>query len=324
MKYAVLFCLTVFSLSAALAHDGHEHGPVTEKGKKDDSSSKKNVYIGEIEGYRFIESNGLPDHPTGPFPNRGNPNSIRAQSHHYKMTLTPKVAETITPLGMHPFGVAVNGIPFDPGAAEYWLRNPLSKWQYEALSGKIDLGMDQNHAHVQPTGAYHYHGLPTGLIEKLRGKEAKMVLLGYAADGFPIYGPMAYSNPTDPKSELKKLKSSYQLRTGTRPDGPGGVYDGTFVQDWEFKAGSGDLDECNGRTGVTPEYPQGTFYYVITDEYPFIPRNFRGTPDASFFRGPPDGRRPVGRPPFDAPLELEPLRDRRPPPPTFFEPPFKK
>ena len=29
-------------------------------------------------------------------------------------------------------------------------------------------------------------------------------------------------------------------------------------------AGLGDLDECNGRFGSTPEYPQGTYYYVST------------------------------------------------------------
>ena len=52
-----------------------------------------------------------------------------------------------------------------------------------------DGGLDDHHAHVQPTGAYHYHGLPTGLIEHLRKEkdDNKMLLIGYAADGFPIY-----------------------------------------------------------------------------------------------------------------------------------------
>jgi hypothetical protein len=316
MKYFIVCISLISSVTAISAHEGHDHSTATDKKTKTDENNKNVVQITERDGYRYIESNGLPDHPAGRFPNLGNPNTIRAQSYKYRVTLTPKAAESITPLGMHPFGVAINGIPFDPGAAEFWQRDPQSGWQYEALSGKIDLGMDQNHAHVQPTGAYHYHGLPTGLIEKLRAGKGKMVLLGYAADGFPIYGPMAFSDPADSKSELKKLKSSYQLRSGTRASGPGGAYDGTFVQDWEFKAGSGDLDECNGRTGVTPEYPQATYYYVITEEFPFIPRNFRGTPDASFFRhGPPGGRRPIGPPP--------PFGQRRrlQPPPTFFNPP---
>ena len=55
---------------------------------------------------------------------------------------------------------------------------------------------------------------------------------------------------------------------------------GTFVQDWEYVAGLGDLDECNGRTGVTPEFPGGIYHYTVTDTYPFIQRCVKGTPAA--------------------------------------------
>lgn len=248
--------------------------------------------------YRYIESNGLPDHKPGRFPNRGNPNTIRAQHYTYRVPLHPVAAGTVTPVRMHAFGVAVNGVPFDPGAAEFWNRDWNSGWQYEALSGKIDLGMDANNAHVQPSGAYHYHGVPTGLLKILAGAKQGMLLVGYAADGFPMYGPAGYSKPNDDQSELRQLQSSYRLKKGTRPNGPGGRYDGTFVQDWEYVAEAGDLDECNGRNGVTPEYPQGTYYYVLTVDYPFIPRAYRGTPDPSFFRkGPPPGGGPPGRGP---------------------------
>ena len=62
----------------------------------------------------------------------------------------------------------------------------------------------------------------------------------------------------DAGSAIKELKSSYQLRSGSRggngTDAPDGNYDGTYIQDYEYVAGQGDLDECNGRTGVTPEY----------------------------------------------------------------------
>ena len=144
-------------------------------------------------------------------------------------------------------------------------------WQFEALSGKIDLGMDENNAHVQPNGAYHYHGLPKGLIAKLGGAE-KMPLLGYAADGFPIYADRAYADANDSNSNMKQMRSSYRVKKGTRPSGPRGTYDGTFVEDYEYVAGLGDLDECNGRRGVTPQYPEGTYYYCLTTEFPFIPR----------------------------------------------------
>ncbi|NBY37132.1 MAG: YHYH protein, partial [Verrucomicrobia bacterium] len=57
---------------------------------------------------------------------------------------------------------------------------------------------------------------------------------------------------------------------------------GSFGLDFEYVAGSGDLDAFGGRSGVTPEFPKGTYYYVMTEEYPFIPRKFKGTPDPSF------------------------------------------
>ena len=266
-----------------------------------------------VEGaYRIITSNGIPDHQPGAFPNRGNPNAIAAQEYTFRVPVAPKVNADPTPMrGL--FGVALNGVPFDPGTAEWWTpagrgHDPASGWNYDALSGKIDLGIDAHHAHVQPTGAYHYHGLPTGLGEAhdhahdhdhgdddhdhAHAPDA-MTMIGYAADGFPIYALVGHKEASDAASPVVEMRSSYRLKKGDRPpDGPPGAYDGTFVQDWEYIEGSGDLDACNGRIGVTPEYPQGTYYYVVTDTFPFIPRFYRGTPDASFaHRGPPPGGR---------------------------------
>ena len=49
-----------------------------------------------------------------------------------------------------------------------------------------------------------------------------------------------------------------------------------------YVLGLGTLDEANGRSGVTPEYPTGTYYYVITDEFPSIPRYHKGKPLTGF------------------------------------------
>ena len=46
---------------------------------------------------------------------------------------------------------------------------------------------------------------------------------------------------------------------------------GAFTQDFEYEEGYGDLDECNGRVGVTPEFPEGIYYYVVTDAFPISP-----------------------------------------------------
>ena len=248
------------------------------------------VAIKESGGYRTITSNGLPDHPPGIFPRKGNPNTVTAQNYTFRMPLKPVAAEKPTSSARWSFAVALNGVPFEPGTAEFWNFDRDSGWKYEAMSGKIDLGLDEHNAHVQPNGSYHYHGLPTGLITKLGGDGKKMLLVGYAADGFPVYTSYGYSDPKDPKSPLKKLRSSYKIKQGTRPGGPGGAYDGTFTEDYEYVAGSGDLDDCNGIVGPTPEYPEGIFHYHITAEFPQLSRLYKGTPDPSFQKhGPPPG-----------------------------------
>jgi hypothetical protein len=252
-------------------------------------------------GERLIQANGIPDHKPGQFPRRGNPNSLSEQHYSFQVPSQPRAQAHPTPIDHALFGVAVNGVPFDPGTAEFWNRDRRSGWNYEAKGSSIDLGLDEHNAHVQPTGAYHYHGIPTGLLKALGGDEHAMKLLGYAADGFPIYTARVNSDQRQGSGPLKTLRSSYRLKSGSRPSGPGGKYDGSFTADWEYVKGLGDLDECNGTYGVTPQFPGGTYFYCLTEEFPFVPRFWRGTPDESFFKRPPPG--PGGG-----------FRDRPPPP----------
>lgn len=284
-------------------------------------SFQNEVSIKEEGNVRRIRANGIPDHTPGRFPNAHNPNTIQPQSYNYTVPLKPEKQAQPAAFRMQPFGIAVNGVVFDPFAAEWWRGDPNSGWQYEPQSGAIDLGLDDHNAHVQPNGAYHYHGIPHGLLKRLAGDGKKMTLLGWAADGFPIYGPQAHTDANDAQSPLKTMKSGYRVKQGARPadGGPGGNYDGSFVQDYEWAEGHGDLDACNGRTGVTPEFPQGTYYYVLTDHYPYIPRLFAGKADSSFERrGPPRGPGGMG---FGPPGFGPPPRGRRggpgfgPPPP---------
>ena len=278
---AILFCIT--NLHGHIAAEGeteHEHA----------AESQNQVSITKRDGYMYIAANGIPSHKVGQFPNRRNPHTMTAQNYRYRLPMEPVMKDKIQKDPRRvTFGIALNGVPFDPSTAEFY--RGQSQWNYEALTGKLNLGEDMNHAHVQPSGAYHYHGLPTGLIKNLREKKNlppdTMLLVGYAADGFPIYAQFGYIIPSDPQSGTKKLKSSYVLRKGERPDGdstPNGTYDGTFTADFVFVEGAGDLDQCNGRFGVTPEYPQGTYYYLLTDQFPFVPRIHRGIIDPSFIK----------------------------------------
>lgn len=323
-RLALAIVLTVLAADAA-AHGVHETpGPGKAAATKrfqiwPSAIAALRTRIEEQDGFRVFEADGIADHSTGSFPNRGNPNRIQHQNYRLRVPLKPEKAAQITPLPRGPFGIAVNGVLFDPATAEFWRNDPRSGWNYDALSGHIDLGIDQNNAHVQPNGAYHYHGIPVGLLQRV-ARPDQPALLGYAADGFPIYGPQGHSNSANRASPLVDLRPSWRLRQGTRPSGPGGAYTGTYVEDFEYVPGHGDLDACNGRDSVTAEYPNGTYHYVITKAFPYVPRCFSGTPDASFRQGPPHqgggrsggppggppgggppGGRPPGPPPFGAP-----------------------
>lgn len=239
------------------------------------------VDLTEAKNRVSVSANGIPDHLVGRFPNRGNPHSLSEQRVNLSVPAHPKPSRTPKPLELGwNFGVSIDGVVFDPLAVEYWNGDPRSGWSYNALGGAISLGLDENHAHVQPGGKYHYHGIPTGLIELLEYTPTRhSPLVGYAADGFPIYAMTGIED-----GNVTQMTSSYQLKNGNRPGGsaPDGKFDGTFNEDYVYRAGTGNLDECNGGFTVSPEYPSGTYAYFLTENYPVIPRCFTGTPDDSF------------------------------------------
>jgi hypothetical protein len=241
---------------------------------------------------RVLAANGIPDHATGTFPNAGNPNTISAQSISATYTLNPTYNGAATMLG-GPRGVTgyvLNGVKIDAGTAgtcpasaaatsSCSLIDNSGAWSIEALGqSSFNFGADSNNAHVQPGGEYHYHGMPEGFITKRGGGPTKMTLVGWAADGFPIYARYGYSVANSASSALKAVTGSYRLKTtvsATRP--------ATYSQSWakvpngiKVVAGLGDLDECNGRTGVTPEFPSGIYHYYSTDSYPYFQRCIKG------------------------------------------------
>ena len=236
---------------------------------------------------RSVVSNGIPDHDVGTFPNANCPNTISAYSVSATMTLTPVNTGTASKIGV--VGYALNGVKLDPstagtcsvsgGTATCSLIGNTGSWNIEALGqSSFNFGVDANNAHVQPTGEYHYHGMPEGVLGNL-GQGMAPTLVGFALDGFPVYARYGYSDAADAGSPVKKLTGSYQLKANADSGRPStATYPmGAFTQDYEYVAGSGDLDECNGRTGVTPEFPCGIYHYYITDTYPFIQRCVKGT-----------------------------------------------
>ncbi|MCP4072694.1 MAG: YHYH protein [Hyphomicrobiales bacterium] len=61
------------------------------------------------------------------------------------------------------------------------------------------------------------------------------------------------------------------------------IYNGTYVEDWQYVANSGSLDQCNG--GML----NGKYVYFATKTYPFFPRCMWGAVSSDFTRGRPHG-----------------------------------
>ena len=241
---------------------------------------------------RSLTANGIPDHQIGTFPGPGNPNVPSAQSVNASAPLSPVAAPSNTAARLG-YGYALNGVKFDPGTGGT-CPNTATKssdcsaigsdpWKLEALGvakSFFNFGTDSNNAHVQPTGAYHYHGMPEGILTKMGVTSANpsMALIGWAPDGYPIYARYGHTIPTDLTSPLKAIQSSWriQLTPDTGRPSQTDIPMGVFLQDYEYVTGLGDLDDCNGRFDVTPEFPNGIYHYYATDDFPYFPRCWKG------------------------------------------------
>lgn len=102
--------------------------------------------------------------------------------------------------------------------------------------------------------------------EEIDSNFAHSPIIGWAYDGNPIYGPYGFTNPLNQTSPIKRMESSYVLTTNIAQNRPNlSIYPlGSFVEDYQFVNGSGDLDFSNGRFCKTPDFPEGTYAYFIS------------------------------------------------------------
>jgi len=103
---------------------------------------------------------------------------------------------------------------------------------------------DRCDGHPQMSGVYHYHSIPSCMTGK-ESKKRHSGLVGFALDGFPIYGP---------RGDSGKLLAN------------------------------DDLDACHGQVGriwLDGRWRR-TYHYHATLEYPYTLGCYRGTPQSSF------------------------------------------
>jgi len=256
----------------------------------------------------YVSTHGIPAYITGPFLD-GNPSLASDQNAIFKFPLNP-VENTGTPTATTGgnIGVFINGVAlFDYRDGVSWNNQTQAEaggpimgppgqgiWNRDAIVAER-AGFDCAKGHPA-MGNYHHHQNPSAFNLDLVtlsticdtyaadglyviNTSEHSPLIGYAYDGFPIYGAYAFAN-TDGTGGITRMKSSYQLRDitvrthyadGTDvTDGPAvnSTYPlGRYREDYEFIAHPGMddyLDEHNGRFCITPEYPNGIYAYFCT------------------------------------------------------------
>ena len=229
-----------------------------------------------------FQTNAIPNHDF----NDGStafPNAVSEQNDVFEITASPSIATSSTALSLNlDNALLLNGVKVDLLAAACYgvgdgktgCNDVATPWRYDPMHTANGFRVDSHNAHTQPDGTYHYHGSPNALFAENNTDISPVI--GFAADGFPIYGSFFNDG-----NSIRKAISSYRLKSGSRPSGagePGGNYDGRFRDDYEYVSGLGDLDECNGMS------VNGIYAYYITDTFPYIIACFRGTPDDSFLK----------------------------------------
>ena len=282
-----------------------------------DSANVKSVFYSADSVY--VRANGVPSYITGPF--YQNPSITVSQNAIFRFPLLPrKNTGTLTKTSGGNIGIFINGVAFfDYGDGVSWKNStnslaggPLGApgdnvWNRDAVPAE-KLGFDCAKGHPA-IGNYHHHQNPSAFNLDLNvisticnlyaadglykiDASRHSPLIGFAIDGFPVYGAYGYKN-TDGTGGIIRMKSSFSLRNITTRTT---YYDGTtvtpgpavsttyplgyFREDYQYNATSPNtpdyLDDHNGRFCVTPEYPNGTYCYFATVDanwnstYPYL------------------------------------------------------
>jgi hypothetical protein len=282
----------------------------------------------------YVRSTGLGSQIMGPWQNGRFPNLPTDQHFIFAIPRHPTVqtANRFNPLGE--IGLFVDGVRMFDATDAFSYANRFGRdadpragigqgdriWNRDAFvneSRTFDAAM----GHQQNWGRYHYHAEPVALRyllgdhvdfdaatktyrESSAAPAQHSPILGWMHDGYPLYGPYGYSNPTNPASGVRRMVSGFTLRDGengadnlaqtgrrslpawearehhrstalqpaeTGPDVSSFYPLGHYLEDYAYLGDCGkllghdfDLDELNGRWCVTPDFPNGTYAYFTS------------------------------------------------------------
>jgi hypothetical protein len=249
-------------------------------------------------GYVYVNATGLASYTMGPwyldaaktmlFPNW--PADLGLLM---RFPRSPALATTHTTSGYGPIALAVNGVVFYNGndadsyspatGTDVMASQGGGIWNRDALLSE-GMTFDPALAHQQNTGQYHYHVNPIGLRYQLgdhvtftasTGTYAEAAtplshspILGWAFDGYPIYGPYGYSSPMNPASGVRRMVSGFVRRDGTHGTTNLAVTGRTTLPQWAVAAqgrSTATLTATQVGPAVSANRPVG--YYQEDNDY---------------------------------------------------------
>ena len=300
--------------------------------------------ISSSDNWIYIRTSGLGSHVMGPWylneaKTQDFPNYPSNTATVYRIPRAPEPATNHQSTGAGAIGFFVDGVAmfdsrdtFSYETASQTDGSPVNGvrgdgvWNRDAYVNE-GVTFDAAFAH-QAGNQYHYHANPPALRHQLNDHvdydaatntyserttpPAHSPILAWLSDGYPLYGPYGYSDPTDPNSQVIRMRSGYQKRDGIKGTAnlettgrttlpawaaaaqgrdaalPSNLYGpnistaiplGHYIEDYDHLSSHGfvqsvdfDLDEHNGRFCVTPEYPEGTYAYFVTIESDGTPK----------------------------------------------------
>ena len=150
----------------------------------------------------------------------------KSQTYKFTIPTAPKYSSTVTSTSLGSIGVMISGaVLYNPFEGDGKTVAMANNFTITNLAGITASFVDKCAGHPTPgIGAYHYHGLPNCVTAKVDKLSKPSHIIGFALDGFPIYGDR------DAKGKQVTAKN---------------------------------LDKCNGINSATPEFPKGIYHYVL-------------------------------------------------------------
>ena len=199
----------------------------------------------------YVKSSDLPSHRLGPWYKeyaKLNVNGLwpSSQNNTTKIPRFPQAAVVQPQVAQGPIGICVNGVSIanfgdgscyntasnkDVGVTGGGVPGNQAQVWIRIATGAEGPILDSGFGHPAPDGGYHFHANPRALRFQLGDNLAynptndtysefttnlhHSPLLGWAFDGYPIYGPYGYSNAMDSNSPVRRLVSGYVARDGS-------------------------------------------------------------------------------------------------------------